>query len=147
MAIETESHAKRFGVFHGVHLIDATMAFHTADSTSDVDCVIKVSVIGHLMNLHPRHRFPSFITLTHDGQQWAVHLDLVVTVHAGLRGRDRRSRPLIHSYVAIAAIQTELPRVNRMAKRHWLHRCIPYSGVTWRHVIRDCRGSDTTEDK
>ena len=72
----------------GVHLVDLAVALHAADAAVHVDRVVEIDVIGHLVDLHPRHGLARLVAVPHHGaSSGLVVLDLVVAVHAGLRGR------------------------------------------------------------
>ena len=51
MAIQTETHAQRFGMVNLVHLINATVTFHAAESAGDVHRMVEINVIRQLVDL------------------------------------------------------------------------------------------------
>src|ERR1035441_6235561 len=50
MAVEAKAHAERFFVAHLVHLVNAPVTFHATDATPDVDRMVEINIVGHLVN-------------------------------------------------------------------------------------------------
>ena len=137
MAIETETHAERFGVPHLVHLVNASVALDTTDAARDVDGVVEKNVIRHDVNLHPRNGLAGRRAFA-DGREARVVLqNLVVAIHARGRARDAGEPRLIHRVMAVAAIHAQLSRVNGMGKRHGLDRLVASTGVFGRAIVGD----------
>ena len=45
--------------------VDTTMTFNTTDATIHMHCVVKVNIVGRLVDTHPGNRFAGFVTFTH----------------------------------------------------------------------------------
>ena len=54
MAVQAKRHAQRLGMIDLVHVIDLPVAFHATDAAVDMDGMVEIDVIGHLVDLHPR---------------------------------------------------------------------------------------------
>ena len=112
-----------------------------------MDRMVEVNVIRRLMDFHPRNRIAGFIAVAHRSQQRAVHLDLVVAIHARLRSRHVGVAGLFDVRVALPTIETELARVKRMTERHRLHWRVTDIGVTRRRVIGDPRSHKSSDQQ
>jgi len=55
MTFKTPAHALGFAVVNDLHILDFTMATVATYSTTDVNGMIEVDVIGRFVNAHPRN--------------------------------------------------------------------------------------------
>jgi len=74
------------------------------------------------MDADPRDGFTRLVSSTNWREQRTVRLDLTVTIHASLRGRQVRHAGLLYVRVAIAAVEPEFVHVKCMAVRYRLNR-------------------------
>ena len=84
MTIEAKGHAQRFCVIHLVHLVDIPVTVHAAYPAVHVDGVVEINVVGHLVNLHPLHRFAGGGAFADRRQARVILQHLVVAIHACL---------------------------------------------------------------
>ena len=139
MAIEAPPHAERFNLIDLLHGVDATMARHASDSASHVGAVVKVNVVGQIMDPDPTQWNAALGTFPQRCKVFAIALDRRVAIHAhrscgngGEGGRfDRR--------VAIATIQSHLPGMDGMRECDRLPRRVP-------HVSRAGRATEVEEE-
>ena len=131
MAVETETHAQGFDLAHFVHLVNAPVTFHATDAAPDMDGVVEINVVRHLVNLHPRNRRVVRRAVADDLQARIVFQHLIVAVHAGGRAGQIGEPGFFHAVVAIAAVKAELSGVNLVRKRHRLHRLVAGAGSIW----------------
>ncbi len=146
IAIETETHAQRFRFAHFVHRVHAPVAFDATDAARDVDGVIEINVVRHVMDLHPRNRRIVCGAVADDLQPRIVFQHDIVAVHAR-RSAGKIGEPrFFHAVVAIPAIHAELARMNPMRKRHRLDGLITHTRVFGREVNRHaCRDASAGE--
>ncbi len=142
MTLQTPAHGERLGVADDFHLVDLAVALDAGDAAGDVHGVVEINVVGGLMDAHPRHGVAGGVALAHRGEQGAVGLDLVVTVHARLGGRHVGVAGLLDVAVTVAAIQTQLAGVQRVAERDGLIGGVAHAGVFRRGVVVDAGGND-----
>jgi hypothetical protein len=110
-----------------------------------VNGVIEINVVRNLVDLDPFHRIARLVAGAHRREQRAVGLDLVVAVHARLRGRHGGRRALVHADMAVTAIDAELAVMQRMAERHRLDGRVANARVFRRGVIGGGRGDDANQ--
>jgi len=139
MAIQAKTHAQRLGVPHFLHLIHPPMAGHATDAAGDMDRVVKIDVIGHLVNLHPGNGRIVRGAVADDLQARIVLQHLIVAVHAGGRARQVGKPGFFDPVMAIAAIQAELAGMDPMRKRHRLDRLVADAVVFGREINRHAR--------
>jgi len=142
VASEAELHAERLGLIDHRHLVDLAMAFDAADTSANVRRVVKVDIIGDFVHLDPRHRLAVFIACAHNGQQRALWVDQLVTIHAGLCSWKIGETRSVDVAVAVAAVEAELPDVQTVIVGHWLNRRIADAKILRREIIRDPRRDD-----
>jgi len=97
------------------HLIDASMALHTTDATIDMRGVVEIAVVGKLVHLDPLDGQSRLIRASDLRQLRALAVDLSVAVHAGLSWWNRCKGCALHRRVAVAAVEPELPDMQRVA--------------------------------
>lgn len=88
MAVKTPRHAQRLFLFHHLHLPDIPVTADTTDPRIQVGGMAEIDIIGEIVHAHPFERLPGLKTLLHRFDLLALPLHDLVTVHAGLRGRD-----------------------------------------------------------
>ena len=86
MAVQAPTHRKRFLLVNNIHVVHLPMAAHTADAAIDVDRMIEVRKVRHLVDFYPVDRVPALPTLPDGGQFGIAGLHLGVAIHAGLCG-------------------------------------------------------------
>lgn len=147
MAFEAERHAERFCVVNFFHLIDAAMAFNTADAAIHVDGMIEISEVRQLVDLDPRNRLPARGTFPNQRQTRIILEDLIVAVHTG-RCRGNIGKPgLFDGGMAVTAINPQLSGVGCVRERHRLNRLISDASVLRRAVIPDARSNNGTDEE
>ena len=139
VAFQTEGHAERFGVVNLVHLINAPVTFHATDAARDVDGVVEINEVRHLVDLHPLNRLAAGGAFTNERQTGIIFQHLIVAVHAGGTRRDVGEPGFIHAGVAVTAIHAELTRVRGVRERDRLDWLIADAGVLGREVIPHAR--------
>ena len=87
MAFQTPRHAVGLSVIDRRHVINITVATGAADPAIDVGRVIVKNVIGRAMDLHPLDWFTGFPAGPNWFELWIIFLDLLMAIHANLRGR------------------------------------------------------------
>ena len=87
------------------------MALNATNATYNVRGVIEIRVIRKFMHLDPLNRHSSFVTGTNLLQLGTFAMNLRVAIHAGLCCWHRGERSLLNRGVAIAAIHSQLARV------------------------------------
>jgi len=135
MTVQAPTHRERLFLVNYVHVVHLAVATHTADAAIDVDGVIEIGKIRHLVDFHPVNRIPALPTLPHSGQFGIVGLNLRMAVHTGLRRRNIRVGRNLHIRVTITAIHPELCHMDIVRERHGLNRLVPRSHVFRRQII------------
>ena len=107
MAVETPLHMHRVNFAHQGHAIDASMTALAADSFGDVDAVIEVNEIRHIMNAGPFERPFRAKALAHGFEQSAVFPDLGVAAHTDFGGGNASECRRFDAGMTIAAINTQ----------------------------------------
>ena len=137
MAVEAPSHRERLRLVDDFHLVDAVVAVDTADPAPHVGRVVEVDVVGKVVDAHPRHRQSGRVALAQHDQPGRARADVRVAVHARLGRGDRGVRRVFDVGVAVAAVDAELPRVQRVRVRHRLRRRVPDIGRRRRAAVPD----------
>ena len=123
-------------MLHFIHLIHAPMAFHATDAAADMYGMVKIDVLGNLVDLHPGNGGIIGGAVAHDLQAGIILKHLIVAVHAR-RGAGQVGKPgFFHAIMAVAAVHTQLPRMNAVRERHGLHGLVTGTGVFGREVNR-----------
>lgn len=120
VTVQAPGHGKGLVHLNDFHGVDATVTGGAADAGRDVRLVGEVSVVRELVHADPGNRLPRLVGVTDRRELGAVLFDLNVTVHAGLRGRNRRVVRALDRVVAIATVQAEFSGVKLVAKGHGL---------------------------
>jgi len=147
MAVEAPTHSQRFMLINYVHMVNVAVAADAANSTINVHRVIEVGEVGYLMNPHPIHGLSSGPTLLNRPQLRIVFLDLLMAIHASLRGRHIRRRGDLNVAVAVTAIHAELVHVNLVREWHRLHRLVTLPHVLRREVPPISGGRSSSDDE
>lgn len=130
VAIQAPAHAQGLGLVHNIHTVDAAVARFAADAGIDVCTVVEIGVIGKVVNTNPFNRLsrfpavPDFLNFL-----GTLGVNLAVTVHAGLGGRDIRLLGLEYLRVAVLAIDAQFTCVNLVAVGDGLLRRVAYISV------------------
>ena len=82
MTLETPLHLQRRRRERDRHFINAAVTRRTTDTFVHVNTVIKVSVVGQIVNANPLDGFARAKTRAHRFEIWTVGPDLFVTTHA-----------------------------------------------------------------
>ena len=145
MTFQTERHAERFRVIYFIHLINAPVTFHATDAARDVNGVIEINEVRHLVDLHPFNRLAARRAFTNERQTRIVFEHLIVAIHASGTRRNIGEPGFVHAGMTVTAIKTELSRVRVVRKRDGLDRLVADARVLGREVIphpRRHRGAD-----
>lgn len=129
MAFEAPPHAEGGFLMDDVHAIDSAMAFDAADALSDVGAVIEIDIIAQVMHLDPVDGLTGCEAIEDGLEAGAVFMNHGVAIHADLGGGDGGEGCAFDGAVAVAAIEAELPSVERMTVGN---------GLSW--GVTDCGG-------
>jgi len=135
MAVQAPAHAERLDLMDSFHLINATVAFHAAYSSRDVNAVVEVDVVWELVNPNPLHRFAGSPAFPDRLELLGVRFHELVAIHAGLGRGDHRHGRSLHVHVAVATVEAKLPGVKPMRIRYRLARRIPDLREPGREVV------------
>ena len=135
VAVQTPSHALAFVMEDYRHFVNLSVAAHTGDAGGHVDTVIKVGVIGSVVNFHPLDRFPCFDTFLDEGDVRGVRLYMLVTIPAGAAGRNVGMAGFLYEAMTITAIHSQLSGMDLVRKRNRLRRHVTNAGVFLRKII------------
>ncbi len=118
------------------HLIHTTVARRTADAFVYMNAVVEISVVGQVMYPNPLDRFASAKAGAHWFKIGAVSPDLLVAIHARVRGgHASRRRCFYGSHVMFVAKLDRLLSLN------------PLAGVPGRTVQLNCNPQSGKENK
>lgn len=106
VTLKAERHTEGLAVRDNLHLVNLAMTLNAADTAIHVSRVVKIRIIGRLVDPNPRHRLAACIAVSNRSEQGAVGLDLVMAVHARLRSRNIGVARLVDVAVAKAAINS-----------------------------------------
>ena len=118
-----------------LHFIDRAVATVAAHTAIHVNSVVKVGVVGNLVDADPVDGLTGLPALTHRSQLRAVSLDLGVAGHTGLRGRHIRVRGDLNETMTIPAIHPELLHVDDVRERNGLGGLVADTGVLRGEII------------
>ena len=146
MAFKTPTHAECFVLIHDFHGVDATVTFDATDATVHMGGVIEVGVVGQIMRSDPLHWHSGFIAFMQWSKQLALGVNLRMTVHACLRGRNRSGCGVLDRVVTVSAVHAQLTCMQAVAERHRLRRHVPDISRLWTeppghhegHIQRRC---------
>jgi len=96
MALEAPFHVQRIFRPHHRHLIDRPMTGRAANAFFHVDAVIEIDKIGQVMNPCPRDRLVGSPACPDGFQHGTGDVNLGVTGHTSLGGRDAGKTALFH---------------------------------------------------
>ena len=167
MTLQAEGHAERLGMVHFFHLINPTMAFDATDAPVDVNGVVEIHVIGCLVNTNPGNgisgtehsvtvqvfafrkesvpvRVFAKIRFANGLEQRGIRLDILMTRHANVGGRDACVRRLVDRVVTIPAVQAQLAGMKLVIVGYGLRGLIPDSGVLLSCVVSDAGNKNPT---
>ena len=65
VTIQAKAHTQRLCMMNNFHLINASMTFHTANTSINVNSMVEVNIIRCLMDTHPRNGLSGFIALAY----------------------------------------------------------------------------------
>ena len=139
VAVQAPGHTQRLFLEDRFHLVDAAVTGHAANTAGHMRAMVEVHVVGGLVNPHPGNRLPRRRALPDQRELRIILQHLIVAVHAGGRGGDVGVRRLLDAVVAVAAVDPELIRVNRVRERHGLLRLVTNARVLGREIIPHAR--------
>lgn len=142
MAIEAPAHAQRAGLFDLFHVGNVSVTAFAVDPRSDMDGVIEKSVVGELVNSHPVERLSGLDAFAQGREALGVTGDEAVAIHARATRRQRRDPRDFDAGMAVAAIELELARVERVGKRNRLTRHVSHVGIGRRETVPDDENSE-----
>jgi len=111
------------------HLIHTTVARRTAHAFVYMNAVVEISVVGQVMYPNPLDRFAGAKTGAHWFKIRAVRPDLLVAIHARVRGGHASRRRCFYRGMAVAAINAVVSHVMFVAKLDRLLSLNPLAGV------------------
>src|SRR5579883_742530 len=120
MTIQTPFHVQRVALVSNFHLVDRPVASGAADALVHMNAVIEVDEVRQVVQPRPRNAFVCPVTGAYGLEHRAVHPDLRVATHAGMRGKHAREVALLHRGVAVPAINAELTDVVLVTEWHRL---------------------------
>ena len=129
------------------HLIHTTVARRTADAFVYMNAVVEISVVGQVMYPNPLDRFASAKAGAHWFKIRAVSPDLLVAIHARVRGGHASGRRCFYRGMAVAAINAIVSHVMFVAKLDGLLSLNPLAGVPGRTVQLNCYPQSGKENK
>src|SRR5258706_13939193 len=125
MTIQAELHLQGSKLIDQRHLVDRPVAGVAAHTLINVNAVIEVHEIRHLIDARPLQRFAAPEAFTHRFQQRRVGPDLRMAIHAGLGRRNAGETRLLDRSVTIAPVNTESGHVMLVAEGHRLRLSDP----------------------
>ena len=113
-------------------MIDLPVTADAADAPIHMNCMIKISEIGYLVDPNPMHRLHDLTALLHGPTLGIIGQYLLVAMNTGLGGRYIRSRRYLYVRVTVSAIHAQLVDMHVVRKRNRLDRLISLAHVFWR---------------
>lgn len=111
------------------HLIHTTVARRTADAFVYMNAVVEISVVRQVMYPNPLDWFASAKTGAHWFKIGAVSPNLLVAIHARVRGWHAGRRRCFYRGMAVAAINAVVSDVMFVTELDWLLSLDPLAGV------------------
>jgi len=127
MAVEAEFHLQRRVLIHQGHLVNWTVAVVASHSFIDVDAVVEIYVVRHLVHASPLQGTAAAEAFADRFEIGGVGPDLSVAVDAGLCRRDSGEARSLHRGMTITAIYAQSSDVMLMAE--WNRLRLPNAGV------------------
>ena len=112
-----------------------------------MNAVVEISVVGQVMYSDPLDRFASAKTGAHWFKIGAVSPDLLVAIHARVRGGHASRRRCFDRGMAVAAINAVVSHVMFVTKLDGLLSFNPLAGVPGRTVQLNCNPQSGKENK
>ena len=114
-------HLHRGNSFNPRHFRNLSVALLTSNTGLTVPFVVKLKVVGHDMNLHPRYRLSPFIVVFELLNVFLAFFAFArhqsrVTPHASFLFRNRCIRRFVHRPVAILALHLVLLNMDNVTK-------------------------------
>ena len=100
-----------------LHFVDSTVAAEATDTAIHVNSMVKVGIVGNLVDSDPVDGLASFPAFADGFQFRAGGFDLCMASHAGLCSGDVRVGGDLHEAMAVTAIHAQLLHVNHV--REW----------------------------
>lgn len=116
MALQAPLHRERAFAPRHCHFADRAVARDAADALLHVDAVIEIREVRQVIHTHPLNGLVVAPTRAHRFEHVRGVVNLGMTRHARLCGRNAGEVALFDGSVAIAAINAELRDVMAMAK-------------------------------
>ena len=120
MALKTPSHLEGVAFPGDLHLIDRAMADIAIQASGNMDAVIEENELGHLVDQVPLDRRIRFIALANRLQHRTVGPNLGMARHTGFSRRQSGIAGFFNRRMAVPTVDSQLPCVVLMAKRHRL---------------------------
>ena len=120
MAIQTPFHAESFGPPRQRHLIDPTVTGFAAHSLVNMNAVIEIDEIRHVVHAYPFDRPVFTEACANRLERGTVRPNLLVAVHTHFRGGYSGKGNLLDGRVAITAVDADAGDVVLVAEWHGL---------------------------
>lgn len=120
VAFKTPAHAQHLMLGDDFHPVDATVAGNTTHTPIDVSGMAEIDIIREIVYPQPLHWHAGDVAVKKRLDLRAVLMNLGMTVHAGLGGRNRRVIGEFHRVMAIATVEAHVARMEFMTERHGL---------------------------
>jgi len=147
MTLETPAHALRFVLPDNGHFVDLAVATDAANTAIHVGGVIKVGVVGNVVDLDPRDRNAGGPAVADRLELGVVLGDLRVTGHTRLRVRNIGVAADFDEAMTEAAIETELADMDVVLESDGLRGLIADARIFWREIIPDGQGDNHADDR
>ncbi len=127
MTLDAPFHLKSILLKNSGHIVDLSMTGRATYTFRNVNAVIKIRVLGQIMNPFPFDRLIIAVARTHWFEIRAVGPDLTVAVHTGLRWRHSGGGSRLHRRVTVATVNAIIADMVFMAE---LHRLLLFEVLT-----------------
>ena len=135
VTFEAPTHAVRLVVPDDLHVVHMTVAGHATDAAVHVGRVVKINVIGRLVDADPGNRLAGFPGLADGLELGALGFNLGVAIHAGLGGGNVGVGGFFHLGMAVPAVHPELVDVEGVIKLDGLGGLVADPGVLRGKVV------------
>ena len=139
VTVQTPRHTEWLLLSHDWHLVDVAMTTGTAHSGTEMHGVIEISVVRQFVNTFPSNWLRCSPAFPNRQKLLTLRQDQVVTIHTGSCWRHIGMRGFFDIVVAVAAIHSQVTRMQLVAECHRLHRPVAYVSIPRREKIPDKR--------
>src|SRR5579883_586301 len=139
VAVNAPAHVKRVRSIGDRHIADRPMARGATNSFCNMNAVVEIDEIGEFVHPNPGDGLIRQIAFTHRLEHGAVHPDLGMATHAGVRGRNACERRSLNRCVAVAAIDSVIRNVMLVTERNRLHLVLTQVDIV---TVVDLPGDD-----